>query len=258
MTRVRVFHWKAQEAEALISEIKAAGYRVDYEEDFGSYWRERKSQPDIFVIDLTRRPSHGREVAIALRGYKLSRGVPIVFVDGDPEKVEGIRKILSDAVYTSRGKLAASLRRAKPVSNPIVPAQMMERYAGRTAAQKLGIGYEARVGIMDPPADYDRVIGVLPEGASFEEGGAEGCKITLWFVQDYAAFEAALPKMRFMAARSRLWILWRKGKRDGLDGNMIRRAAAEFGLVDYKICSPNETWTGMAFAVKKAKGARGI
>src|SRR5215472_15733884 len=105
MARVRLFHWKAEEAEPLISEIKAAGHRVDYEDDFGAYWRERKSPQDVFVIDLTRRPSHGREVAIALRGYKLSRHVPIVLVGGDPEKVEGIRKVLPDAVYTSRAKL---------------------------------------------------------------------------------------------------------------------------------------------------------
>jgi hypothetical protein len=40
---------------------------------------------------------------------------------------------------------------------------------------------------------------------------------------------------------------------DQLDGGLIRRAAIDVGLVDYKICSVDATWSGMVFAVKKAK-----
>jgi hypothetical protein len=256
MSRVRVFHWKAEEAPPLISEIKSAGHSVEYNATFGEYWRNRKSPPDAFVIDLTRMPSHGREVAIALRSHKATRQLPILFVDGNAEKVEAIRRILPDAIYTSRAKIAAALRRAKPFADPVAPPGMMERYAGRSVAQKLGIGPDTRVGLVDPPADYDRVVGPLPDGASLEEGISDGCKITLWFVHDYASFEAALPEMRRTAARSRLWILWRKGKRDGVNEPLIRRGCIEVGLVDYKICSANEIWSAMAFAVKKAQPQR--
>ena len=255
MHRIRLFHWKASEAASLIAELKAAGFTVDYDEDLRSYWRDRRITPDMFVIDLSRLPALGREVAVALRGYKLTRRVPIIFVDGDPEKVEGVRRVLPDAIYTSRARLPAAIRRAKPVANPQVPAQMMDRYADRTAAQKMGIGKDTRVAVVDPPPDYARVIGMLPDGASLEEDST-GCKITLWFIHDYASFEAALPAMRRAAERTRLWILWRKNKRDGINGNLVRRGAIEVGLVDYKICSANDTWTGMVFAIKKTNGPR--
>jgi len=34
----------------------------------------------------------------------------------------------------------------------------------------------------------------------------------------------------------------------------VREAALAMGLVDYKICSLDGVWTGMVFAVKKARG----
>jgi hypothetical protein len=257
MPRVRLFHWKAAEAAPLIAELKAVGFSVGYDEDFHAYWPTRaKSLPEVFVIDLTRQPAHGREVAIALRGYKATRQIPIVFVDGDSEKVETVRRILPDAIYTSRVRLPAAIRRAKPTPNPLVPAQMMDRYAGRTAAQKIGIGKDMRVAVVDPPPDYQKVVGELPEGAWLDEESSAECKITLWFAHDYAAFAAALPKMRRVAEQTRLWILWRKGKRDGLNDNLVRRGGNEVGLVDYKICSVNDTWTGMVFAIKKVNEPR--
>jgi hypothetical protein len=50
-----------------------------------------------------------------------------------------------------------------------------------------------------------------------------------------------------------LWIVWQKGRRDGLNGNFVREAAMAMGLVDYKICSLDGLWTGMVFAVKKVR-----
>ena len=253
MPRVRLFHWKAAEAAGLIATLKAAGYSVEYEEALtrDTLREAREWPPDAFVVDLTLRPSHGREVAVALRGSRKSRHVPIVFVDGEPKKVEGVRRVIPDAVYTSRARLAAAIGRANPLVNPFVPTQMMDRYAGRTTAQKMGICKEARVAVVDPPAGYAKAIGALPEGAVFEEGDCEDCKVTIWFVHDFAGFQGALPSMRRVAARSKLWILWRKGKQDGLDGNVIRQGGIDVGLVDYKICSVNQTWSGMVFAVRK-------
>jgi hypothetical protein len=38
-----------------------------------------------------------------------------------------------------------------------------------------------------------------------------------------------------------------------LNGQVIRESANSVGLVDYKICSVNQTWSGMVFTVKKAR-----
>jgi hypothetical protein len=224
--------------------------------DHAMFRNIRESPPDVFVIDLARRPSHRREVATFLRGQKATRDIPIVFVDGAPEKVAAIRSLLPDAVYAPAARVRSAVREAlahRPAS-PVVPTQMMERYASRTAAQKLGIRAGSAAALIDPPRNYASVIGELPAGATLEEAAGTGCPVTLWFVTDTGVLHAALPGMRKLAGRTKLWILWPKraaGKSSGITQPFLRESAAAVGLVDYKICAVNATWSAMLFARKK-------
>jgi hypothetical protein len=255
MARVCLFHWRAEEAKPLLTVLEAAGHSVEYQERMASYREVRDKPPDAIVIDLSRLPSQGRELAVFFRGAKSTRFVPIVFVGGEPEKVAGVQRVLPDAVYTPASRLRGTLSKAlaNPPVNPIKPAQMIDRWGTRTVAQKLGIAKNSRVAVIDPPSGYAQAIGELPTGVEFDEESTEDCPVSLWFVHDVPEFHAALPRMRKLAARSRLWIIWRKNKKDGLDGNLIRQGGIAVGLVDYKICSVSETWSGMVFAVKKAR-----
>jgi len=77
----------------------------------------------------------------------------------------------------------------------------------------------------------------------------------LWFVREPDVYLAGLREMKKRAAKSKLWVLYPKQKKGKASGGItqfvVRDAALKVGLVDYKICSVDETWTGMAFAVKK-------
>jgi DUF3052 family protein len=257
MPRIRLFHWKAEEAEPFIEALHASSHQVAYDEKIrpGLFPKIRASPPDAFVIALTRLPSHGREVAVFLRGSKATRHIPIVFVDGAPEKVDVIRRQIPDAAYTSLSRLGAALQKAlaKPPAVPVVPPQMMERYRARTTAQKLGIIKATPVGLLDPPRDYASVLGPMPDGVSFIEGAARDCPVTLWFVSDAGVYQSRLPRVRTLAARTKLWILWPKGgQQTGISQPYLRETANAVGLVDYKICSVNDRWSAMAFARKKA------
>ncbi len=238
MPHVRLFHWKAAEAAPLRKALRAAGYVADYDETWSTeISREiRASLPAAIAIDLTQRPSHGREVAVYLRGLKATRHIPLVFVGGDAAKVDAIRQLLPDAVYTTVKALAAALRGAiaKRPENPVVPAPMMDRYASRTAAQKLGIRENTAAGLIDPPANYAAVIGELPAGARFEESPGGVCPVTLCFLHDEAEVHSSLSSVRSLAGRTKLWIVWRKG---GIHGDLVRESGIALGLVDYKICS---------------------
>jgi len=154
MARVRVQHWKESEAQPLLRALRAAGHQVDYTHEPQSNVRYiRDTQPEAIVIDLSRSPAHGRELAVYLRGTKSTRHIPIIFVDGEPEKVQKIRDLIPDAEYTTLAKVAALVKRAiaKPPAAPVVPPQMMERSASRTTAQKMGIAANSRVALIDPP-----------------------------------------------------------------------------------------------------------
>jgi len=257
MPRIRVFHWKAEEAEGFIEALRASGHQVAYDEKIrpGLFAKIRASPPDAFVIALTRLPSHGRDVAVFLRGSKATRHLPIVFVDGAPEKGDGIRRLIPDAADASLSRLGAALQKAltKPPAVPVVPPQMMERYRMRTTAQKLGIVKDTAVGLLDPPGDYASVLGPMPDGVSFIEGAARDCTVTLWFVSDAVVYQSRLQRARTLAARTKLWILWPKGgQRTGISHPYLRETANSVGLVDYKICSVNDRWSAVAFARKKA------
>jgi hypothetical protein len=259
MPGLRVVHWNKTEAGPLLAKLREAGYQVAYEErpDYHIAQAIRAEAPAAVVIDLSRLPSHGREIAIYLRGSKSTRHVPIVFVNGDPEKVEAIREKLPDAAYTNTARIISALRRAIATAPavPVAPPGMMERYKGRTAAQKLGIKEGHRVAVIDPPRDYAKVVGELPEGAVFEEEPGARCDVTLWFVRDAAVFQSQLPAMRNTAGATRLWVCWQKksaGGAGGLNENGIRDAALAVGLVDYKVCAVNETWSGLALARRKS------
>ncbi len=50
-----------------------------------------------------------------------------------------------------------------------------------------------------------------------------------------------------------LWVCWPKkasGKATDLDGNVVRRAGLDGGLVDNKVCAVNEVWSGLRFVYR--------
>lgn len=253
--RIRLFHWRESESGPLIALLEKAGYEVDYQGEHGVKFASLRQHPThAVVIDLTRMPSHGRYVAAEIRSRKSLCHLPIVFVDGDPVKLQKIRETVPDAVFVARSKLIVALKKVKPLTSPSPTKPMMASYVERTVAQKLGITEKMRVAVIDPPRDYGKAIGKLPQGAQLEEEPEETLPLTLWFVRDPETYLDRLAGMRRLCAKSRLWVIYPKcarGRKAGLTQFVVRDAALELGLVDYKICSVDATWTGMLFAVKK-------
>jgi CheY-like chemotaxis protein len=257
MARIRLLHWKASEAGKYLIALAAAGHTVQYDQDVDSAslreWRTQPSQ--AFVIDLSRLPARGREIAIALRQSPATRRVPLVFCDGAPEKIEGTRALLPDAVYCEFSKLRGALRQAlsAPPVEPAVPMAMMQRYAARTTAQKLGIEEACRVSVIDPPRDYLTVLGDLPAGVEFMEDERSPAAVLLCFVHDLPSLQVRMSELRSQAGAGKLWFCWRKGKAatGGVSDSSIRATGVSLGLVDYKVCSLNDVWSGMLFALKR-------
>jgi len=256
--RVRLLHWNAEEASGHLDVLRAARHLVDYEEQFRpallKSWRE--APPDAFVIDLSRLPSHGREIAIALRQSPRTRQIPIIFCCGLEEKVNRTRRDLPDAAYCTLANLAASVRQAlthRPLQ-PVQPPAMMDRYAARTVAQKLGIKEASTVALLNAPPNASKLVGPLPSGVEFTEDSTERGSVTLCFVHDPHSLGVSLSEVRAIASQTKLWILWRKGgsvARGDVTEGLVRESGLALGLVDYKICSVNPTWSAMLFARKK-------
>jgi hypothetical protein len=136
-------------------------------------------------------------------------------------------------------------------------------YSGTPLPKKLGIKPGARVALVDAPPDFERTLGTLPEGATLvRRGGATGrggraaaADLTLWFVTSGAALARGLPRTAAACGArgegGHLWIAWPKrasGVATDLTENVVRDAALAAGLVDYKVCAIDATWSGLAFA----------
>jgi len=258
MANIRLIHWNAAEAAPQIELLRAAGHVVAYEEKVNSAIgrRIRETRPDAVVIDLSRLPSHGREVAVYLRGQKRTRDLPLVFVGGAEEKLAAVRRLLPDATYTTTGKLKSAIRSAmknKPAA-PVVPPQMMDRYALRTSAQKLGVKPDSAVAVFDAPRGYAQILGELPTGAMLLEEPPDPCAVTIWFAHGPEGFVAALPRLQRLASKTKLWVAWKKksaAPTSRLSEDFVRNAAIAAGLVDYKVCAIDTTWSGLALAAKR-------
>jgi hypothetical protein len=262
MHRVCLIHWKAEEAEEKIAKLRAAGYEVDYGETNQVALRVwRNNPPAAFIIDLSRLPLQGRDVGMALRGYKNTRHTPLVFVEGEPEKIERIKVNLPDAVYTSWSRIRGSLKTAitKPLAKPVVPASNLAGYSGTPLPKKLGVKPNSNVALLGAPKDFEKTLGELPEGVKLKKRADRACDLIIWFVRMRAELFDRIKEMAELtgdAGASGLWIAWPKrasGVASDMTETVVRETGLASGLVDYKICAIDATWSGLKFAKRKAK-----
>ena len=61
--------------------------------------------PDILVVSLDRLPSHGRQYVQWLWEAKKRQHIPVIFVDGKPDKIETTKAKFPRALYCSSAEL---------------------------------------------------------------------------------------------------------------------------------------------------------
>lgn len=61
--------------------------------------------PDLFIISLDRLPSHGRQYVQWLWEAKKRQHIPVIFVDGKPDKVEETKQKFPKARYCTSDQL---------------------------------------------------------------------------------------------------------------------------------------------------------
>jgi hypothetical protein len=259
--RVRLVHWKEEEAAERVEKLTALGYCVDYESLTPDVLKAmRDAPPDAVVVDLGRLPSHGRDIGVAIRSTKATRAVPLVFVGGGDTKVAKIRELLPDAVFTNWASLEVDLAKAieEPPEDPVVPASRMAGYSGTPLPKKLGIGEGSELVLYGAPSDFSATLGELPPGVTIRRGGKPG-DVNVWFVNSCAALEDGIVAMIPCGRAGRLWIAWPKkssGVGSDLSQAVVRERGLAHGLVDFKIAAIDATWSGLCFTERKDGAAR--
>jgi len=257
MHRIRLVCWQPSEARDKGEHLKGFGHDVSYDVLNPRTLREiRDHPPDVVVIDLSRLPSQGRDIGLAIRLYKSTHGLPIVFTDGDPAKVEQVRLRLPDALYSTWDNVKDALETAltSPPEVTTMPATMLDGYSGAPLQKKLGLVEGLRVAILDAPEGFTETLGSLPDKTIIRTGIDSESQLVIWFVKTIERLDAGIRSIVREAPESRLWIVWpKKGK--GVETDLtqarVRKAGLSAGLVDYKVSRIDDTWAGLLFTRRK-------
>jgi CheY-like chemotaxis protein len=255
--RAVLLHRSEEEGAEGLNLLRAAGWD-------GKLWtlvtpaviREWAAEaPDAILIDLSRRPSHGKEVAMACRERKGLRTTPLVFLEGAAEPVEALRGQHADAVFSDWKHIRSALKLALARKGTIPDRAPAHRAAETPLAKKLGLVAGVRGVALGAPAEFEAALGALPEGASLERDTGGPAGVVVRFARTRAdlldGFEEAV---RALASRGKLWVAYPKqssGLASDLTQAFVREYALTRGWVDYKVCAIDSRWTGFCFSKKK-------
>jgi hypothetical protein len=254
MSRIVLVHWNEDEARERARELTALGHAVEIVSRSGTsdLRKVRNSPPELFLIDLSRLPSQGREMAGYFRRQKATRSVPIVFVGGDRERVESARRLLPDAHLAQWKNIRATIRSARrhPLADPVVPGTM-DAYSGSPLPKKLGIRKNYRVAMRNAPEQFESHLEPWPEGAEIVTDAGRANVAVLFVASEAELVRDLRPLSRILPQKSALWVAWPKqssGIATDLKQTVVREFGLGEGLVDYKICAIDRTWSALCFA----------
>ena len=265
MNPILLIHWNEAEAEDRVQRLCKAGFSLlvltSIADGPADLKRLLDNPIDAIVIDLSRLPSLGRDVGIGVRNRKTTRHIPIVFVDGEPDKVSRVKSVLPDAIFAEWPNIATAVRTAiknQPV-NPVVH-NVMAGYSGTPLPKKLGLKPGQVVALVSAPDGFERTLDPLPDGVRVKHDLRGKADIVVLFASRVADVYKQFPFVeRSVNANGRLWIAWPK-QASGVKTDLKQTAVREFGLaagwVDFKICAIDKTWSGIAFARRRAEVTR--
>ena len=256
---VRLICWNEDLARERVRVLGAGEFEIDASplNPSGLVGQFKRLAPALVLIDLDRLPSHGREVAGMLRQSPSTRHIPIVFAGGAADKLARIRTEFPDAVFVDWKRIIPAVKKAaaNPPLQPVTPVAHMERYKNSSLASKLGLKPHTKVALIAPPEGFEDLVGEMPEGVVLQTRLSSGTDLAIWFVRSTRELSAVAGHLgALLRPGSSAWICYpKKAGRYKVDfnGNDVRSACLEEGLVDYKICSVDGDWSGLKFTRKK-------
>lgn len=250
-------HSDQAQSPAREAELSAMGYRAVLRNWSGPEIARAKAElPAAVIIDLSRTPSRGRDVAIAMRSHREMLSVPFVITAGTSEAIAGLRKFLPDATPSEWPRIAADLN--KVIAHPPEGARQLSVFAAYESAplaRKLGIKEGSVVAIKGAPRGLRAKLGELPARVKLVRDGNQARDLTMWFVNSENSLIKDIIRMKQRAAKGGLWIFWKKNQASHGDGRLtqpiVRKAGLAIGLVDFKITRIDDEWAGLRFTLRK-------
>jgi hypothetical protein len=138
------------------------------------------------------------------------------------------------------------------VNDPVVPPSSI--YTGRPTAEKLGLKQGMRVCVVNAPQGFTESLKPTPSDIVYTARPRSDCDLFLAFVRTRRELSAQFTTLAKEVTRQTLWIAWPKKAsrvKADIDGNVVRESGLAGGWVDFKVCSVDDTWSGLAFKRRK-------
>lgn len=132
---------------------------------------------------------------------------------------------------------------------------MTSGYSGTPLAKKLGYktGFNAR--LINAPEHYFDLMSGVPEGVDFTDDTATKKDLIHFFTNDAVELVQIMDSIREeIKQNGMIWVSWPKkssGVPTDVTGDVVRNHALKIRLVDVKVCSVDETWSGLKLMIRK-------
>ena len=127
----------------------------------------------------------------------------------------------------------------------------MPSYSSTPLAKKLGFKEGTRYLLIAAPAGFDRELAPLPATAVAMPPRAPAADVIVFFAANQKILSSHLAALiKKLPPAGALWIGWPKqasGVATDLRENVVRETLLATGLVDIKVCSINDTYSGLKF-----------
>ena len=151
----------------------------------------------------------------------------------------------------------------KPITKPAMPTKSKKPaasgepagYSGTPLPKKLGVDGDRSVLLMNAPKGFEELIRDDSGMQRIKRGGSGSADVVIWFVKNRGEMDDGLDRaIAAMAEGGGLWIAWPK-KASGIvtdvSEEVVRETGLAAGIVDYKVCAIDATWSGHKFARRK-------
>jgi len=137
------------------------------------------------------------------------------------------------------------------------PARVDTAYSGTPLPKKLGLvtakGGIGEVALLGEPDGFRALLGELPADVTLHPRLSASIKLALCFVRSRAELKLLLDLLTAqLPPQAHVWLIHPKAHtKPDFNQNHLRDDALAIGLVDYKVCSVSEDWSGLKFAWRK-------
>lgn len=131
---------------------------------------------------------------------------------------------------------------------------MTAGYSKKPLAAKLGIKAGLRISLVNCPDNYLTLLGQLPQGVQFTDEQATDLDFIHLFAAERRQLTDAFPQAKQrIKLDGILWVSWPKqtsALKGDLKGDIVREIGLANGLVDVKVVTIDDDWSGLKFVYR--------